>query len=527
MAPLVECAAPFRSATGDLSRDRLTARLAPSFPSLVICATCGKNNGEQLVFCEDCGARLQKLTNCPAAPDISFAPRVEPGAGPSCPHCGVANQPGMRFCVACGRPLDAAPMPSPSAPPVAPIADAPRPTPVIATAQIAPAPVVDLGVKTAPPDATRPCWRCRGAVAVNAQFCRFCGAPLSDAPANATAALAPQPTPIALQQTLAVPQPIATAPQPVAAPQPIPLVTTAPITAPAAASPTAPVAAPVAAPATTPMVEPQRPKRLDVTLVSGPPAFDAAGSPIPAASIAAAAEPLVSQAATREMPATSGFAIVSIAQDGGEGARHPIGAQTDIGRTEGDVQVPDDAYLAPRHARLAFSEGKVTLVDLGTANGVYLRVHKDAEVPLVDQDLILVGQQVLRFEVVRGSDEGFGGATQHGTLLFGTPSQKTYARLAQRTTEGVTRDVFHVRKEEWVLGRESGDVVFTQDAFMSRRHAAVRKRGESFFLADLGSSNGTFLQIRGSVHLSRGDELRVGQQLYRLFGTASEGQSGE
>ena len=254
------------------------------------------------------------------------------------------------------------------------------------------------------------------------------------------------------------------------------------------------------------MVEPQRPKRLDVTLVSGPPAFDAAGSPIPAASIAAAAEPLVSQAATREMPATSGFAIVSIAQDGGEGARHPIGAQTDIGRTEGDVQVPDDAYLAPRHARLAFSEGKVTLVD---------------------QDLILVGQQVLRFEVVRGSDEGFGGATQHGTLLFGTPSQKTYARLAQRTTEGVTRDVFHVRKEEWVLGRESGDVVFTQDAFMSRRHAAVRKRGESFFLADLGSSNGTFLQIRGSVHLSRGDELRVGQQLYRLFGTASEGQSGE
>ncbi len=498
----------------------------------MICATCGKTNGELLVFCEDCGARLQKANNRPAAPDISFAPRAEPGGGSSCPHCGVANAPGMRFCVACGRPLEVAQVPSPLAPPVAPVApvaEMPHAVPVTATAQIAPAPVVDLGVKAAQPDVTKPCWRCRGAVAVNAQFCRFCGAPLSEAPSN-TVALAPppQPAPIPLAQTLAVPQPIATAPQPIASPQPIPLVTTAPITAPAAALPTpAPpiAAAPIQVPA-APIANAPAPRRLDVTLVSGPPAFDSAGSPVPAVSIAAAPnEPMpVSQEATREMPAASGFAIVSIAQDGGEGARHPIGAQTDIGRTEGDVQVPDDAYLAPRHARLRFAEGAVTLSDLGTANGVYLRVRKDAEVPLVDQDLILVGQQVLRFEIVRGSDEGFGGATQHGTLLFGTPAQRTTARLAQRTTEGITRDVFHVRKDEWVLGRESGDVVFTQDAFMSRRHAAVRKRGESFFLADLGSSNGTFLQIRGSVHLSRGDELRVGQQLYRLFG--SEGQSG-
>ena len=55
-----------------------------------------------------------------------------------------------------------------------------------------------------------------------------------------------------------------------------------------------------------------------------------------------------------------------------------------------------------------------------------------------------------------------------------------YARIGQRSVEGVTRDVFHVQKAETVLGRESGDIVFTDDPFLSRRHAAItstRARG--------------------------------------------------
>ena len=87
--------------------------------------------------------------------------------------------------------------------------------------------------------------------------------------------------------------------------------------------------------------------------------------------------------------------------------------------------------------------------------------------------MFLVGQQVLRFEVVKDAEEGFGAASEHGTLLFGTPAAPRYARLSQRTVEGVARDVFHLRKVETVLGREIGDIVFTEDPFLSRRHAAV------------------------------------------------------
>jgi pSer/pThr/pTyr-binding forkhead associated (FHA) protein len=96
---------------------------------------------------------------------------------------------------------------------------------------------------------------------------------------------------------------------------------------------------------------------------------------------------------------------------------------------------------------------------------------------------------------------------------------------------------------ETVLGRESGDVVFTEDPFLSRRHAAIRVLGRDgapvasgakppvdsvqFALVDLGSSNGSFLRIRNEVDLVPGDHFRVGQQLFRVdFDTDPRGRAG-
>jgi pSer/pThr/pTyr-binding forkhead associated (FHA) protein len=231
--------------------------------------------------------------------------------------------------------------------------------------------------------------------------------------------------------------------------------------------------------------------------------------------------------------------LVVIARDGGEGPSYPLSEVTDIGRSEGTIIIAEDRYVSPRHARLTRRGESLHLRDLGSVNGVYLRIPTSTgsappgapgapggllpeasqiSVALQDQDLFLVGQQVLRFEVVRDAEEGFGSASQHGTLLFGTPAAPRYARLSQRTVEGVTRDVFYIRKVETVLGRESGDIVFTEDPFLSRRHAMIRfdRDAKRFTLADLGSSNGTFVLIREEVRLKEGDQFRLGQQLFRV-----------
>jgi pSer/pThr/pTyr-binding forkhead associated (FHA) protein len=156
------------------------------------------------------------------------------------------------------------------------------------------------------------------------------------------------------------------------------------------------------------------------------------------------------------------------------------------------------------------------LRDLDSTNGVYVQIRKPHL--LQDGDLLLLGLEVLQFQTVNHAERGLGHASQHGTLLFGSPLASRRARLCQRTVEGVTRDVYHLFRDETVIGREVGDIVFTADPFLSRRHAAIRRNALTgdFSLVDLDSSNGTFLAIRGDVSLVHGDLVRIGQQLFRL-----------
>lgn len=224
----------------------------------------------------------------------------------------------------------------------------------------------------------------------------------------------------------------------------------------------------------------------------------------------------VAVAALYPNPEASVAKLVVVAQDGSPGREYPLSAsQTDIGRADGAILLPNDPYVSPRHARVIEREGRYFVRDLGSTNGVYVRLR--APVKLEHGDLVLIGLEVLRFEVVSDAEKGLGPAIEGDTQVFGSPMLPRHGRLCQRTVEGVTRDVYYVGREEVVIGREAGDVVFTSDPFMSRRHAAVvRERDGSFTLRDLGSSNGTYIAIRGEVPLADGDHVRVGQHLFRL-----------
>jgi pSer/pThr/pTyr-binding forkhead associated (FHA) protein len=188
----------------------------------------------------------------------------------------------------------------------------------------------------------------------------------------------------------------------------------------------------------------------------------------------------------------------------------------DVGREEGGILLPNDPYVSPRHARLRRQGSQYFLRDLGSVNGVYLRLRRPEK--LHHGDLVLVGLEVLRFEVVSDAEKALGPTLERGTQVFGSPATPRYARLCQRTVEGITRDIHSLHREETIIGRESGDIVFTSDPFMSRQHASISRDpyDGSFTLKDLGSSNGTYLAIRGEVPLESGDHLRIGQHLFRL-----------
>lgn len=208
--------------------------------------------------------------------------------------------------------------------------------------------------------------------------------------------------------------------------------------------------------------------------------------------------------------------LIVIAQDGTPGRAYPVrDGRIDIGREEGDVILQNDAYACPRHARVYWRNGHFWVQDLGSVNGVYARLN--APERLSNGDMVLIGLEVFRFELVSPHETAREPAFERGTRLFGSPALPRYARLVQRTGEGVSSNVLYLSKTQSTLGRESGDFVFTDDAFMSRQHATfTRQQDGTFLLTDLGSSNGTFVAIRDERVLPDGGHVRIGQHLFRL-----------
>ena len=185
-----------------------------------------------------------------------------------------------------------------------------------------------------------------------------------------------------------------------------------------------------------------------------------------------------------------------------------------VGRAGADIAFEEDRFLARAHARLERSADGVTVVPLDALNGVYRKA--DGPFELVDGTILLVGREVLRFERVDPEETKVHPLVRHGVALFGSPPREPWGRLIQLIPSGGYRDVRHLVGEEVVLGREEGELVFRDDAFMSRRHAAVTWDGRRAQVVDLGSSNGTFVRVTRPTPLRHGDHVRLGDQLLRV-----------
>jgi pSer/pThr/pTyr-binding forkhead associated (FHA) protein len=221
-------------------------------------------------------------------------------------------------------------------------------------------------------------------------------------------------------------------------------------------------------------------------------------------------------AAPRPQTGPAWGTAVLVNRDGSDGQRFALGGEyLVIGRAGSDIAFDDDRFLARQHARLERGGDAVVVVHpLDTLNGVFRKA--DAPVELVDGMTILVGREVLRYERVDPEETKLHPLVRHGIALFGSPPREPWGRFVQLVPSGGYRDVRHLAGDEVVLGREEGDIVFRDDAFMSRRHAAVTWDGKRAQITDLGSSNGTFVRLTGPTALGHGDHVRMGDQLLRI-----------
>lgn len=69
-----------------------------------------------------------------------------------------------------------------------------------------------------------------------------------------------------------------------------------------------------------------------------------------------------------------------------------------MGREGNDINFPDDPFISGRHAQLQLTSGVLSVTDLGSRNGTFVRVT--GEYVLKHGDYVFLGQQLLRVEIV-------------------------------------------------------------------------------------------------------------------------------
>jgi pSer/pThr/pTyr-binding forkhead associated (FHA) protein len=68
-----------------------------------------------------------------------------------------------------------------------------------------------------------------------------------------------------------------------------------------------------------------------------------------------------------------------------------------IGRERGDVLFPEDGYVSGLHCQIAYEGGHITLTDLNSSNGTFIRIREETDIQ--SGDVLLMGQQLFRVQM--------------------------------------------------------------------------------------------------------------------------------
>ncbi len=178
-----------------------------------------------------------------------------------------------------------------------------------------------------------------------------------------------------------------------------------------------------------------------------------------------------------------------------------------IGRGEVQIRL-DDPYLSPRHAELSLRIGQLSIIDLQSSNGVYLRLRGETSLTVGDE--LRLGRQLLRLEPVPETQF----AADSGRI-WGSPDRGARYRVAQLLEGSGVGEALPISEGEYLFGREEGGMICPADQSVSRRHAILSVTRETIRVRDLESANGTFLRLRKETTLIPGDHLLLGTQQLR------------
>lgn len=204
--------------------------------------------------------------------------------------------------------------------------------------------------------------------------------------------------------------------------------------------------------------------------------------------------------------------------------RFKVRDQAQIGRLYGNLIFREDPYISPLHATLFYRDERLFIRDEGSFNGIFKRIKSPT--PLTLGELFIAGEQTYTIEAYGAGGSFLEIPPQNDVRFFANPKPKDNPPRLTQLLEGGGRGLCASFSEGSLsIGRQGCDLNFPLDRFMSSRHCHVSVSDEQIMLTDMGSRNGTFIQINGETPLQVGDFLLIGKQLLQVQRHTSHSQS--
>ena len=198
------------------------------------------------------------------------------------------------------------------------------------------------------------------------------------------------------------------------------------------------------------------------------------------------------------------------------------GATVIIGRSaNNDIQIAEQ-HVSRQHAVINYRDGIFMINDLGSANGTFVNNNRvDEPFPLFAGDEIRFYVPTMKFLAATEGDEAK--AKESGFFTTATnPSGQGSLIVTNGPQEGQTIPLL---LNQVTVGRATNNAtweVLLQDPSVSRPHARLEKRGDRWYIVDLGSANKTRVNSNEVDHtgyvLADGDTLELGRSIL-LFRT--------
>lgn len=191
-----------------------------------------------------------------------------------------------------------------------------------------------------------------------------------------------------------------------------------------------------------------------------------------------------------------------------------VDGETFIGRRADCQLVLDNLNVSPRHARLTRQGDRVWVEDLESHWGVQHNGKMlQGKAPLLARDELVIGGVTLqfgvRFEAVQAKQDMVDNSAWIGQAEKSPP-----------TRGGVEADVIPLEGKRLSFGRAPNRDVVLPDGIISRRHAVLDFQDGHYYLSDVQSQVGTFVNGKSVIRarLEHGDRIQLGPYLFRFDG---------